>query len=75
MKQSDLVDNTATFAMIMSFSFAWWTRIAVGVILPNAYQTPPLPQKHINTRKCNLSLVQIIVDVYHLSGLGSMVPC
>ena len=39
MKQGDLVDNTATFAMIMSFSFTQWTRIAVWVILPNAYQT------------------------------------
>ena len=74
MKQSDLVDNTATFAMIMSFSFTQWTRIAVGVLLPNAHQPPPLPQKHINARKCNLSLVQIIVDVYHLSVLDSVVP-
>ena len=39
MEQSDLVDNTATFAMIMSFSFTQWTRIAVRVILPNAHQT------------------------------------
>ena len=74
MEQSDLVDNTATFAMIMSFSFTSWTRISVGVLLPNAYQPPPLPQKHINARKCNLRLVQIIVDVYHLSGLDSVVP-
>ena len=57
MEQSDLVDNTATFAMIMSFSFTECTRIAVGVLLPNAYQPLPLPQKHINARKCNLSLV------------------
>ena len=47
MKQGDLVDNTATFAMIMSFSFTQWTRIAVLVILPNAYQltlqfSPPI---------------------------------
>ena len=26
MKQGDLVDITATFAMIMSFSFTQWTR-------------------------------------------------
>ena len=38
MKQGDLVYNTATFAMIMSFSFTQQTRIAVRVILPNAYQ-------------------------------------
>ena len=39
MNQGDLVDNTATFAMIMPFSFTQWTRIAVWVMLPNAYQT------------------------------------
>ena len=38
MKQGDLVDTTATFVMIMSFSFTQWTHIAVGVLLPNAYQ-------------------------------------
>ena len=74
MEQSGLVDNTSTFAMIMSFSFTLWTCIAVGVLLPNAYQPPPLPQKHINARKCNLSFVHIIVDVHHLSGLDSVVP-
>ena len=31
----------------------------------------PLPWKYINTRKCNLVLVQARVDVYHLSGLYS----
>ena len=119
MRQGGLVDGTATFAMIMSFSFTRWTRIAVWVILPNAYQThvltafyihnslysflwktynlrsypvlilvvcflvfcliltkaswkspcslslwipqpSSLPRKHINVRKCKLSLVQVI---------------
>ena len=27
MKQGDLVDNTATFAMIMSFAFIQWTLV------------------------------------------------
>ena len=40
MKQGDLVYNTATFAIIMSFAFTQWTRIAVRVILPHAYQQP-----------------------------------
>ena len=75
MEQGDLVDNAATFAMITSFAFHLVDTYGVGVLLPNAYQPPPLPQKHINARKCNLSLVQIIMDVYHLSGLNSMVPC
>jgi len=53
MKQGDLVDNTATFAMIMSFSFTQWTRIAVWVILPNAYQIQKV-YNHILTKTYNL---------------------
>ena len=43
MEQSDLIDNTATYAMILSPS----GHIAVGVLLPGAYQPPPLPAKNI----------------------------
>ena len=46
--QGGLVDGTATFAMIMSFSFTRQTRIAVRVLLPNAYQTHVLTAFYIH---------------------------
>ena len=64
---------TPTFAMITLFVFHLEDTCCSWSSFPKAYQPPPLSQKHINARKCNLSLVQIIVDVYHLSGLDSIV--
>ena len=44
MEQSDLVDNTATFAMIMSFSFTQWKRIAVSYFA-KCLSAPSTPTK------------------------------
>ena len=75
MEQGDLVDNAATFAMIVIRFSPSRHVLQLEFFYSNAYQPPPLPQKHINARKCNLSFVQIIVDVYNLSGLYSIVLC